>query len=220
MFWPDDPKLLGGRDKQAGGTWMATHQDGRMAAVTNYRDLSNLKSDARSRGELPINYLQGETKAKDYLKSLDRDASHYNGFNILIYESGSMFHYSNYEGKINKIDEGIHGISNALLNTEWPKVRTLKQAFSNVIDGPFSHNDLLDILMNKELADDEDLPSTGVPHELEKMLSAICIRSEKYGTCSSSVLTISNDGDVVFTERTYPVGDRKEGTVSYKFRHA
>ena len=218
-FWPEDPRILGGRDKQAGGTWMAIHQDGRIAGVTNYRDLANINPDARSRGELPINYLKGEVGADTYLETLNKEAKEYNGFNILLFEQGSMFHYSNYEGKINKISSGIHGLSNALLDTAWPKVERLKQSFSKVIETTFSHNDLLGILTNKELADDDDLPNTGVPHDLEKMLSAICIQSETYGTCSSSVLTISKDGDVVFTERTYPVGDRKDGTVSFKFRH-
>jgi uncharacterized protein with NRDE domain len=218
-FWPERPSIVGGRDIQAGGTWMALHKDGRMAAVTNYRDLSNLKADARSRGELPINYLGGEITARDYLNQLDTFHDQYNGFNALIYEEGTMFHYSNYELKVNSLNEGIHGLSNALLNTEWPKVKRLKAAFKATIDHPFDHEDLLNLLANKELAPDKDLPNTGVPRQLEKMLSAICIESESYGTCSSSVLTISKEGEVHFTERTFPVGDRKEGTVSYKFKH-
>ena len=219
MFWPETPAILGGRDKQAGGTWMAMHQDGRMAAVTNYRDLSNLKSDARSRGELPVNFLTGNVQADSFLSELDQEAENYNGFNLLLYEAGSMFHYSNYENKINKLDSGIYGLSNALLDTDWPKVRRLKRAFSKVIDGDFSHDDLMSILQNSELADDDQLPNTGVPKPMEKMLSAIRIQSENYGTCSSSVLTISKHGDVMFTEQTHPVGERTEGKVSFKFRH-
>jgi uncharacterized protein with NRDE domain len=218
-FWQDVPSILGGRDLQAGGTWMALHRDGRMAAVTNYRDLSNLKADARSRGELPINYLEGTLDAQEYLSTLDKVSSQYNGFNALIYEAGSMFHYSNYEGKINRIDQDIHGLSNALLDTEWPKVQRLKEDFAKIIEGPFDQEDLFSILANKELAADALLPDTGVPHDLEKMLSAICIQSENYGTCSSSILTISKDGNVAFTERTFAVGDRKKGTVSFTFKH-
>jgi len=217
-YWPDQPQLLGGRDKQAGGTWMALHTDGRMAAVTNYRDLKNLKNDAKSRGELPVNYLLGMESAEVFLRNVHTEAHAYNGFNMLLYEQNALFHYSNYEGKTNRITEGIHGLSNALLDTPWPKVNRLKEAFTKTISGPFSHESLLDLLASNELAPDDQLPNTGVGYDLEKMLSAICIRSENYGTCSSSVLTVAKSGEINFTERTYPVGGRKEGVVNYTLK--
>jgi len=37
-FWPDAPHILAGRDRQAGGTWLGATTDGKLAAVTNYRD--------------------------------------------------------------------------------------------------------------------------------------------------------------------------------------
>jgi uncharacterized protein with NRDE domain len=217
-YWQDLPQLIGGRDQQAGGTWMALHIDGRMAAVTNYRDLKNLKNDAKSRGELPVNYLLGTESAEVFLQNVLTEAHAYNGFNLLLYEDQAMHHYSNYEGKINRISAGIHGVSNALLDTPWPKVNRLKEAFTKTISGSFSHESLLDLLTSNELAPDDQLPDTGVGYDLEKMLSAICIRSENYGTCSSSVLTVAKSGEILFTERTYPVGGRKAGEVSFSLR--
>lgn len=215
--WQDHPALFGGRDVHAGGTWMALHQDGRIASVTNYRDLKNLKDDAKSRGELPVNYLLGSQSANAFLAKLHPEAQLFNGFNLLLYERKAMYHYSNYEGKINRVTDGVHGLSNALLDTPWPKVNRLKQAFTEAISSDFTHASLLDLMHDDELAPDEQLPDTGVGYDLEKMLSAICIRSEKYGTCSSSVITVSKSGEIAFTERTYPVGGRKAGEVEFRF---
>lgn len=215
-FWEDHSELLGGRDLQAGGTWMALHTDGRMAAVTNYRDLSNIRSDARSRGDLPVNYLKGTLSAQEYLQEVHASASEYNGFNLLLYEQGSMYHYSNYEGKINRMDQGIFGISNALLDTPWPKVEQLKTEMTKLLEKDFDLSDFFHLLSDGTLADDGSLPDTGVGYEREKKLSAVCIRMDGYGTCSSSVIAAHRSGEVHFTERTHPVGNRQPGEVSFR----
>ena len=217
-YWPDHPEILGGRDEEAGGTWMAISKSGRFSAVTNYRDLSNIKNDAISRGELPVNFLLQQVSPENYLKQVHEVADLYNGFNLLTWANDQMCHYSNYENKVNVLKPGIYGLSNALLDTPWPKVCKLKDRFSERIKGDFSHASLLELLTDHSLAEDDELPDTGVGKEWEKMLSAINIRSEKYGTCCSTIVTISSGGFVEFTEKTYPVGNRKEGTVSYEFK--
>lgn len=216
-YWEDLPSLLGGRDLRAKGTWMAVDKIGRFAAVTNYRDFENIREDAKSRGDLAVDYLTNTESSNQYLTKLATNASKYNGFNLLLFDGKSMSHFSNYQGKINTLESGIHGVSNSLLDTPWPKVEKLKDDFSKVISTEFAHEDLLKLLEDRSLADDDKLPDTGVPYNWEKMLSAICIKSEKYGTCCSTVLTISNEGEVEFTERSFPVGDRKEGTVSFNY---
>ncbi len=217
-FWEDHPEILGGRDEEAGGTWMAISKAGRFSAVTNYRDLSNIQDDAISRGELPVNFLLQNVTPDQYAKQIDQISDAYNGFNLLCWAEGKMCHYSNYENKVNQLSSGIYGLSNALLDTPWPKVCKLKDNFSERIKTDFSHDDLLDLLTDHSLADDEELPDTGVGKEWEKMLSAINIQSEKYGTCCSTILTISKNGEVEFTEKTYPVGGRKAGTVTFDFK--
>ena len=217
-LWKDQETVFGGRDIQAGGTWMAVSEERRFAAVTNYRDLKNIREDVRSRGELPVDFLNGADPSWDYMKKINEKASEYNGFNLLTYSSGTMFHYSNYEGKINALSPGIYGLSNALLDTSWPKVTQLKKGFEKEIGSAFTHESLLTLLMDSSLAEDANLPDTGVGYDLEKMLSAICIKSEKYGTCCSTILTIHKNGEVKFTERSYPVGDRDAGDVSFTFQ--
>lgn len=217
-WWNDYPEILGGRDKQAGGTWMAANKSGRFAAVTNYRDLQNIRKDALSRGDLPTQFLQTDPPSEQYLEAISSKAPSYNGFNLLVYEQDRMFHFSNYENKINVLSSGIYGLSNALLDTPWPKVQNLKEAFSNQISRAFSHEDLLNLLTDTSKAEDENLPDTGVGLEWERTLSPIQIKSEKYGTCCSTILTISRTGEVQYTEKSYPVGDRRADTVSFNFQ--
>ena len=217
-YWSDHPQILGGRDKKAGGTWMAMHTSGRFAAVTNYRDLKNIRADAKSRGALPTDYLLTDQTSAGYLSQVREAGQAYNGFNLLVFDGKTIAHLSNYENEINEKEEGVYGLSNALLDTPWPKVEKLKEEFRSIIKSDFRHADLLSILADKSLAADEALPDTGVGYDREKMLSAICIRSANYGTCCSTVVTITHDNQVSYTEHSYPVGLREEGTVSFNFR--
>ena len=72
-LWTDEEfgqKILSGRDKQAGGTWLGITQSGRFAAVTNIRDPSQTERGARSRGDLTREYLAGNDSPQQYCKRL------------------------------------------------------------------------------------------------------------------------------------------------------
>jgi hypothetical protein len=69
-WWEDAPNIYAGRDLQAGGTWLGTDKRGRFAALTNIRDGSAGRTEARSRGELVANYLRGDLEAAEYLQTL------------------------------------------------------------------------------------------------------------------------------------------------------
>ena len=217
-FWGDHPDLLGGRDLQAGGTWMTISKNGRFAAVTNYRDLSNIREDAASRGEIPTNFVNGTQSPTEFIQALHEDSEKYNGFNVLVSDFKETAHYSNYERKLNVLKPGIYGLSNALLDTPWPKVELVKDNFEKAINNSFNHQELLEVMMNDRIAPDEQLPDTGVPKDMERQLSAMCIRMENYGTCCSTIITVDRDGVVNFTEKSYPVGDRKVGTEHFSFQ--
>ncbi|WP_258102860.1 NRDE family protein [Marinoscillum sp. MHG1-6] len=212
--WPDHPEIFGGRDQKAMGTWMAISKNGKFGALTNYRDLSNIREDVRSRGEIIPDYLLGDKSPKGFLESLHEYSQDYNGFNFLACDFHNMLHYSNQERKLNTVPAGIHGLSNSLLDTPWPKVSALKKSVQQAIQKDFSHEDLLELLSNENTFDESILPRTGVPIELEIALSAACIRTEQYGTCSSSVLTVDRLGEVTFTEKTYALGGREESLIT------
>lgn len=217
-WWTDAPSILGGRDLKAMGTWMAVNKSGDFAAVTNYRDMQNIKENARSRGDLPVRFLKGKRNAKVYASSVFRQKASYNGFNLLAMDANQMVHVSNYDEQVNFIEAGVHGLSNALLDTPWPKVEKAKTALASVLSEPFGLQDLLDIMQNAQQAPDADLPDTGVGIEMERQLSPVCIRMPHYGTCCSTALTIDYEGNVSFLERSYPVGNRTYRDVSFRFK--
>ena len=128
-----------------------------------------------------------------------------------------MTHVSNYDSKVNVLSPGVYGLSNALLDTPWPKVTKAKDSFNDVIKNAFTLEDLIGVMQNTELAKDDELPETGIGYEWEKAISAMCIQMPEYGTCCTTAITISYDGEVNFMEKSYPVGDRKDQTVSHSF---
>lgn len=209
-FWEDEPHVLAGRDLEKSGTWMGVTRTGRFAAITNYRAPDQNRSDVKSRGFLVSDYLIGADNPRAYLEKVQQVRECYNGFNLLVGDTESLYYYSPILDEIKKVPPGIHGLSNAVLDTPWPKVRKgseqLEQALCHkTIDESL----LLSILSDSEEAPEEELPETGVGKEWEKLLSPLFIQSDIYGTRSSTILTINHDCDVVFTEK-FLLPDLKE----------
>jgi len=217
-FWKDNPNLLSGKDLKGGGTWLGVTKDGKFSAITNYRDPRNIKKNAPTRGHLITNYLSVEESPKNYFMNIRDRLDHYNGFNLLLGSVDALYYFNNIKKKLTSLDKGIYGLSNAFLNSPWPKVTDGLNDFQSIISGTFNDDHLFDLLTDTRLSTDERLPNTGIPFELEKKLSARFIRTELYGTCCSTVLTIDQHDNVSFTERVYPVGKRKLLTSNYKFK--
>ena len=209
--------ILAGQDLEAGGTWLGISKKGKFATLTNYRDIPGIKTNARSRGELPVDFLIGNVTGEAYLNNLSKNAGAYNGFNLLTWKKGTMLHFSNQENSINEITDGIHVLSNALLDTPWYKTNQLKSSFENLLNKNPTTEQYFDILRNESKAPDSQLPQTGLSYEMEKAISSICIRTSDYGTCCSTVLLVNKQNEVTFTERLFPVGDRKASTTTFKF---
>lgn len=216
-YWSDYPEILGGRDLEASGTWMAMNKNGRVAMVTNYRDLKNIKQTAPSRGALVSDFLLTDIHAKEYLQSIEPKAADYNGFNLLVGNVDELYYLSNYKVGIEKLNNGIHGLSNALLDTPWPKVAKGKARFASLIDKlDIDPEILFNMLYNEEQADDASLPDTGVGIERERMLSSMFIKSPNYGTRCSTVMLVSHDNHVQYHERVYDLQTFAHNTRTYK----
>ncbi|MEX0994909.1 MAG: NRDE family protein [Balneolaceae bacterium] len=206
-FWKSTPGILAGKDLRAGGTWLGMHRDGRFAAVTNYRDMSSHDPEAKSRGKLVSGYLKSKDPPESYLSHLQNQAGDYNGFNLLAGDLSDLYHYSNVENKINRIEPGIHGISNALMNTPWPKVEEAKKRFTDITDDQIeTEANLFDLLTHKKTYPPDQLPETGLSGEMEKAVSACFIQTPDYGTRSSTLVFIKYDGTARFVERVYKPG--------------
>jgi uncharacterized protein with NRDE domain len=203
-FWSKYPELLAGKDLQAGGTWLGITKQGRFAAITNFRDLKNHRNDAPSRGNLTLDFLVNDISPEEYYQKLKPTLDNYNGFNLLFGYADELFYFSNKTESLQKIETGIHGISNAILDTPWPKVEKSKRQLKHLIEQHNIHPwEVLNLLDDTSPAKDEELPDTGVGLELERVLSPIFIKSEKYGTRSSTIVTVDNQNNVRFVEKTY-----------------
>lgn len=213
-FWDDDPSILAGRDLKQGGTWLGITKTGRFAALTNYRNPKENQKNKQSRGHIVKNFLMSDSAPYNYLVALQKERKQYAGFNVIVGNQENICYYSNVENEIKEMPAGIHGLSNHLLNTPWPKVEKGKQKLQSLIKNNHVTPDaLFHLLADKELAPTDQLPNTGVPLEIEKQLSSIFIEMDGYGTRSSTVILIDKVGTVSFWERTFP--DEKE--IKYEF---
>ncbi len=195
-FWEDNRHILAGRDLLGGGTWMGISRKGRVALLTNYRDLGSIREDAPSRGHLVSKFLENDVPAKEYLLEVKKNGSDYNGFNLLCGDlSGELWYYGNYGEAVEKVEEGIHGLSNALLNTPWPKVEKGKERLKSISGKPkIKERDLFELLYDDVKADRQQLPDTGVGVEMEEMLSPMFIKSPDYGSRCSTVVIVEKNG--------------------------
>jgi uncharacterized protein with NRDE domain len=216
-FWDDHRGVLAGRDLEAGGTWLGITLEGRFAALTNYRNPADRRTGVPSRGALVSDFLAGETRPAEYLKRIEKRAASYNGFSLLVGDADALWFFSNRGTPPLRVPPGVHGLSNHLLDTPWPKVERAKAKLGEQLKKGFDADATFGLLDDTERAPSADLPSTGVSLELEERLSAIRIlASGGYGTRCSTVLRFGGDGRVEFHERTYREDGGTGGTVSYR----
>ncbi|WP_395343611.1 NRDE family protein [Ningiella sp. W23] len=204
-FWPEYPDVLAGKDLQAGGSWMGVSATGKLAALTNIRAPGKEISEARSRGELVMNFLTDNVGAKEYLGRLSSSAAEFNGYNLLFGNLDSLQVYNNFDDSVYSLKKGVYGLSNASLNSPWPKLdlgrsELVKYCQQSTI---LNIEHLFDLLGNSTKASDEVLPQTGVPIEWERKLSSIFIESPDYGTRSCTVLLMDKHRQVFWQERSF-----------------
>jgi uncharacterized protein with NRDE domain len=219
-WWPDDPRILGGRDLKAAGTWLGVARSGRFGVVTNYRDLQAPIEGAPSRGNLVPRFLTGATSPKEFLDDLRGAALRYSGFNMLVGGSRSLYYYSNRGPKAPTVlAPGVYGLSNHLLNTPWPKLTRTRERFAALLgDAEVAPDALFSILADREQAPADDLPSTGLPTDWERVVSSPFIVNERYGTRCSSVLMVERNGRTILHERRFDASAVQSGTSRFEFK--
>lgn len=202
-YWPDHPQVLAGRDLEQSGTWMGVTREGRFAAITNYRDLQDHQGQKISRGLLVSDFLTGEKTPKAYLRSIAGQAEKYNGFNLLLGDRTSLFYYCNYEGTIRQVGPGIHGLSNHLLDTAWPKVSRGREQLTRLVadDATIDEEALWQILQDRTQPPDDQLPQNGLSPEWERLVAPAFIIGKDYGTRANTILLLNDQGKVTFCER-------------------
>jgi uncharacterized protein with NRDE domain len=210
---------FGGRDLEAGGTWLGVAPTGRWALLTNVREPSRHDPRAPSRGALVPAFLADGDAPAAAIAATTAAAGSSNGFNLLGGDATAIAWASNRAPSPRTLTHGVHGLSNALLDTPWPKVRRTATALRHwCAAGGMPLDALVDLLADRTIATDDELPSTGVPLEWERRLSAPFIVSPDYGTRCSTVFAVDGTGNLQFIERSFAADGSPSGEVREAFR--
>jgi uncharacterized protein with NRDE domain len=202
--WPDYPEIIAGKDLTGDGTWLGVNTAGHFAMLTNYRDMANIKPKAPTRGKLVSDYLIGKLAPPTYLQALNASAQVYNGYNILLGTFKDPWYYSNQSNRIYQLGSGSYGLSNALLDTKWPKLTEGKEIFDKLLSDPEPDDEAFFAMMrDTKQAKDEFLPETGIGYEKEKQLSSRFILMDGYGTRNTTLLKVDHQGQGIIKERIY-----------------
>jgi uncharacterized protein with NRDE domain len=214
-WWHDAPGVLAGRDLVGGGTWLGMSRDGRFAALTNYRAPHEMRADAPTRGTLVSDWLNGAARDVNgnldgnprgtplaYLQHVAQTGDIYNGFNLLVgdWTRRELAWYCNRADFAPALlAPGTHGISNAVLDTAWPKLVKKRTELGTLLarEAMPPLERLIDLMRDPRLARDDELPSTGIPLERERALSAAFIETPEYGTRGTTALRVAAHGEVL-----------------------
>ncbi len=218
-WWPEG--ILAGRDLEAGGTWLGVTRDGRWALLTNVREPQRHDPAASSRGAIVPSLLAVPADPLAAIGRMLDDGARYNGFNAIAGAKDRAAWGSNRGERIRPLAPGVHGLSNAALDTPWPKVvRTRDRVERWAASRSSSLDPLWEALADRALAADAELPATGVSLEWERRLSAPFIVSPGYGTRCSTLLLVGSAGRIRFVERSFDPSGALVGEVDETFRLA
>lgn len=198
--WPDHQGMVAGQDLQSGGTWLGVRPNGRLAAITNYRDGLPKETHPASRGHIPLQFLASVQSPEAFITELIPRRHEYGDFNVLLHDETGLWHYCSATNEQTKVQPGVHGLSNQTLNSPWPKVMSGTWDLAQVLDEDFDADKLLNLMYDTHLPDDMDLPDTGVGLDWERTLAPLFIQSPDYGTRSTTLVIVYESGRIEFVE--------------------
>jgi uncharacterized protein with NRDE domain len=207
--WSDEPGILGGRDLEAGGTWLALDRARRLGVITNFSELQRPAAGAPSRGRIIPDYLSQEGGAREFLADLAGAADRYSGFNLLLCDAGELWYASNRASRFARpLPPGVYGLSNHLLDTPWPKVERVRRAFRAWLEGAAARGTdaLMDMLADRSPAPapaSDEVPQSGLSPEWDRVLSSPFVLNAQYGTRCSTAVLVEHDGAMLVRERRF-----------------
>jgi uncharacterized protein with NRDE domain len=217
-FWDDAPEVLAGRDLLAGGSWMGITRTGRFAALTNVRDREP-KPDAPSRGALVADFLRGDDSAAVYARDDAARGAAYSGFDLLLGDHDALWFVSNHGARPRELPPGVHAVGNGPFGPGDAKARRAAERLRELLadERATEADELFALLADRTPAADAELPDTGMGREVDRAVSAPLVVTPKYGTRSSTVLTLDDDGCVDFVERSFGRPGEPLATAEYHF---
>jgi uncharacterized protein with NRDE domain len=220
-IWPGSERLLAGKDLTAGGTWLGITAGGRFAAITNHRNPAQIPAQPRSRGLLTLDFLRGHMTPLNYLQDLSHSGGEYAGFNLLLGDGAELCYYSNVEGVPQQLKPGVYGLSNALLDTPWPKLdKGRNQMRELVSDSRLTadeqgHASLARVVTDRTPNPEHRFEDQNLDPELALLLSAQFICSDEYGTRATTSLLLRSDGNISFGEQNFGAGGNAAGSAFF-----
>ena len=216
-WWKAPSGILGGRDLEAGGSWLAVDRRGRLAAVTNLPSPRG-RTFTGSRGHLVSGYLAAPHGAERFCGERARAPAEYGPYNLLIYDGGGLFHATNRSGA-RRLADGIHVLSNAPLGTSWPKTEFASAGLAEILDGGPERAGLVRRLFRLlETRAPRNVCAGG--RDLHWRARSVFVRDQRYGTRSSTVVLLSRDGELTFAERRFDADGRRRGESAFRFSPA
>ncbi|HZV54855.1 MAG TPA: NRDE family protein, partial [Rhodocyclaceae bacterium] len=188
------------------------------AALTNFRAPERHRDGLASRGRLVADFLAAKEEPMPWLQALASRTTEYNDFNLIVSDGDTLAYLSSVTSDIRLLEAGVHGLSNHLLDTPWPKVQAAKSALSDALVALPDDAPLLELLRDDSVHPDEALPRTGVSLEWERLLSAAFVRAPGYGTRSSTILLVGADRRLTFDEQTWLEDSRPGGRARFRLR--
>ena len=216
MHWWEPEKILAGKDLQAGGTWLAVSDDGRFAAITNYKELMTEKADLKTRGELVSNYITSKGLSSiDYLENIK--GINYAGFNLLLGDKEGIHYFSNRTEEIDKLEPGIHAVGNLLLNSQTKKSIKVKNQFKELLQTNPDEVALMEF-MKRDSGDLSDLDMAGFKETEHEEIPYRFIKSDYYGTRNTTIITINETGEYKISEQNFSENGKKLEKTSFQFK--
>lgn len=218
-WWPTvSPSLLAGRDLQAGGTWLGVDRRGRFAVVTNFRGSAAPSAGGPSRGEFIPRYLSGDLSAREFAAGLESEGARYAGFSLLLGDATDLVYYSNRQPGVQRLEPGVYGLSNHLLDTPWHKlVQTRARLADALAANRLETPRLLDLMQDTAPAPEAELTGSGLDPEFARRISAAFVCDPQYGTRCSSALVLRHDGTATAAERSFDAHGAVCGERTYSF---
>ena len=204
-WWPELAQVLAGRDLQAGGTWLGVDRGGRIAAVTNIRELER-PVGLRSRGSLVVDYLAGAGSAERYAERATRDGAEFGPFNLLVGDGPDLWFASNRAPPV-RLGAGLHSFSNAPAGVEWPKTASARAGTERLLTDPSPIEALFALLGERDDSGSAE----------QRYQRAHFVVGPVYGTRCSTVVLVDAAGRVTFAERSFDAAGRVVGEVRETF---
>ncbi len=236
--WPEAPGVYAGRDLQAGGTWCGVGPGGRVAALTNFRSLAEPPVGAPSRGELVTGFLQGNASAAAHAATLQANAHRYAGFSLLLADEHEAWLVSNRAPGAQALAPGVYGLSNARLDTPWPKLLRSREALRQALQAGEPNPAALAALMQDtrppspdEAADhdgarggdnDEDAEVIRLFEErygagFVRAVGAPFVLDPRYGTRATTAIVVTTSGSGEILEWQHAADGTRAGTSHFRF---